>query len=129
MSGAPINVEEGSSVSLSRIGKIATHEVQEMELERLDSLVATESQALAFTMFTLGILISTGVGWLAAENLSPSAKAIYLATMGCSTLLTMWFGSSWRRARRERPKLLATVRERSRIGEGHAKVLPPPSAG
>lgn len=113
MSGELINADEGSTVALSRIGKITTHEVQDMELERLDSLVATESQALAFTMFTAGIFISTGIGWLAANNLSPTATAIYLAAMGSAGLLTVWFGISWARAKKERPKLLATVRGRS----------------
>lgn len=107
-SGPPI-------IDLSRIGKIATYEVQEMELERLDSLVASENQAVAFTTFMGGILIATFLGWLAAEKLSAVATAIYVAVMGFSFVLTLWFGATWLRAKRERPKLLASVRERSRV--------------
>jgi hypothetical protein len=104
---------EASIVKLARITEIATYEVQEMELERLDSLVAAENQALAFTTFTGGICVATFLGWLAASSLSPTAKAIYAAAIGCSFVASCWFGTTWHRARRERPKLLMVIKARA----------------
>jgi hypothetical protein len=84
-----------------------------MELEQLDYLVASESQALGFATFTTGVFVSTGIGWLSTATLSDKAMAIYLAVMGSSFLLAGWFWLNWIRARRDRPRLLATVKARS----------------
>ena len=100
---------------LNRIGKISTYEVQEMELKQLDSIVASENQALGFTTFVVGVFVSTVIGWcsLETEGRSPTTTAVYFATMGVSLILTFWFGLTWYRARKDRPRLLETIRSRS----------------
>jgi len=90
-----------------------------MELERLDSLVASESQALGFATFMTGIFVSTGTGWLSTPTPSSKETAVYLTAMGSSLIMSAWFWITWARARRERPRLLASVRARSTVANDH----------
>lgn len=108
-------------VDLTRITKIQTYEVQEMELEKLDSLVTTENTNVAFTTFTAGVSVATFVSWLAAEKLSPSALAIHWAIIIPTGILAVFFCIAWIRARRERPRLLGIVRGRSGLTRASIK--------
>ena len=101
-------------VELDRIVKIQTHEVQAMELERLDDLVATENTKLAATTFVAGVFVAALLGWLAAEKLTPTASAVHIAIIIATGILMPYFAIDWIRARRERPRLLATIRGRSK---------------
>ena len=107
-------------MDLTRITKIQTYEVQEMELEKLDSLVTTENTNVAFTTFTAGVSVATFVSWLAAEKLSPSALAIHWAIIPTG-ILAVFFCIAWIRARRERPRRLGIVRGRSGLTRASIK--------
>lgn len=120
-----LNVTPGAPpVALARIDRIQTFEVQEMELDRLDVLVADENKALGFTTFSAGVLITALTSYLtAAAALSARATAIFIAVMLVSLVFTMWFGLTWRAASKERPRLLDKIRARC------APALPPAQAG
>lgn len=105
----------GPIITLNRIGKIATYEVQEMELEQLDTIVAAENQAFGFFTFATGSLISTVIGWSTASNLSAKATAVYFAATVIALIAAVWFGMTWLRAKKERPKLLSKIREPNRL--------------
>lgn len=107
-------------IDLNRIEKIATYEVQEMELEQLDELVASENQAVAFTTFAAGVFITTIGSWVSASTLSPTATAFYVGVTGVSFLATAWFGTNWIRVRRKRPALIARIRNPRGLPDGKA---------
>ena len=97
-------------VRLTRIAEIATFEVMEDDLDRLDHLFAEESQALGFASACGGIFVSTALSWVAAGHLGAAAVAVYAATVAVSGVGTAWFGTTWTRARRRRPRLLDRLR-------------------
>jgi hypothetical protein len=112
MSDDKLKIENAPVVLHSRIKEIRTLEVQEMELDQLDALYASENQSLAFTTFSAGVFAPTLITWLTTSGLSDRATAVYFATVLVSAVFTLWFGVTWLRARKERPKFLTTVRER-----------------
>jgi hypothetical protein len=103
------------AVSLSRINKIQTYEVQEMELEQLDSIVSSESRHLAFATFSGGVLVSAILSWCAvdASKLSALSVGIHWSVIISSFLFMLSSGWNWISVRRRRPKLLEAIRARS----------------
>jgi hypothetical protein len=102
-------------IHLAQIKDIQTYQVQEMELEQLDSIVATESRKLAFATFSAGILVSAVLSWCAADSSKMTTMAIgfHWAVMISAGLFMLSSGWDWLSARRSRPRLLRTIRERS----------------
>ncbi|TAK26703.1 MAG: hypothetical protein EPO40_19485 [Myxococcaceae bacterium] len=101
------------TVHLNRIQKVVTFEVMEDQLDQLDSIVSEENRSLGFASLTLGVFLSTALGWAAAGKLNPWAFGAYMATILVTGILTLAFGAQWNAARQKRPKLLERIRSRT----------------
>lgn len=98
-------------INLNRLGPITTYEVMDYQLRALDQIVARENQALSFASLALGTFVSTTIGWLTAQAPTPRADAIYFSATAISGIAALWFGVVWFREKKNRPTLLAEIRQ------------------
>lgn len=84
--------------------------VIEHELSALEQATDEETISSSFFWGCGGCFGGGGLGWLASGSLSPVAAAAYAAVMTVLCVATVWFGVKWYRARRERRRLSAVIR-------------------
>lgn len=101
-------------IVLGRIRHIPTIEVMETELDGLDSSMGEEGQALGFFTAAAGACVSLVGSWIGASSPSPVAVAIYAACTSVAAVTSLWFGITWRRKRKQRRRLVDTLRARVR---------------
>jgi hypothetical protein len=101
-------------VHLAPIKDIQTYQVQEMELDRFDELASAENRSLGFTMFTAGVFLTTLLSGFAASALSSVALAVHIGVGSSAGLLTIFFGLTWNKARKERPRLVEAIKNRNK---------------
>lgn len=103
----------GTVVTLAPIGSIATFQVMEHELDSLDVMVARESQALGFFTASAGSLASV-IASVATSTPTTALGVGVMTALGLVSFVAMaWYGLSWQRERKARPKLLATIKARA----------------
>lgn len=103
-------------VTLVTIGTIRIFEVQEMEIDRLDALMGDENKAIGFGTFAAGVFVTAALGWIGLPQPTAVQTGLYSTAIYISLAMAAWNAISYRRAARERPKLLKQIKER---------VLPP----
>lgn len=101
-------------VDLARIRRIATMEVMEADIDKLDAAMAAENTALGFFTGATGAALSTGLSWLASSGLTPARQAVFAASTLILAVFAAWFFAQWRLARAQRPALLQELRARTR---------------
>ncbi|MCB1954555.1 MAG: hypothetical protein KDG55_02710 [Rhodocyclaceae bacterium] len=102
-------------ISLRRIRRLNTFEVQERDIEALDRSMQSENQALGFASASIGALISTILSWVGASNLTATSYAIYVSATIVLAISSLNFTVTWIREKQARRSLIETIKSQATL--------------